>query len=387
MAARVLFVDDDENILASYRRQLRKQYEITTATSGAEALEKIAQGPPFEVLISDMRMPQMDGVQLLAEARKRTPDTVRVMLTGNADVQTAVDAVNQGAAFRFLCKPCPPEEIAKAIDAATEQYRLARAEKEVLQETLAASVKVMGELLSLANPSAFYRAARLADLMRRVAANLGLESTWEFELAGRLSQIGCLTIPGEILEKVQAGKVLSPDEQGLFEKHPEVGRDLVENIPRLAEVAEIIGLQERRMDENGMSLDLKEDKPIPLGARALHVVMDFDMLVTSGKGRPEALAEVKRSSDWYDPDCLAALEKAVLEEAEYETIEVPIRDLQPGMIFEENIRTEDGRTLKTVRGLEVTVSLKAWLRNAPATMRIREPIKVCQVVDREAAKR
>ncbi|MFH1417727.1 MAG: response regulator, partial [Planctomycetota bacterium] len=136
MSKKILCVDDDPNILNAYRRGLRRLFEIETAEGGAEGLEAIASQGPFAVVVSDMRMPGMDGIQFLTAVKKRAPESVRIMLTGNADQQTAMDAVNEGSIFRFLTKPCPPEHLAKALTAGIEQYRLITAEKELLGKTL-----------------------------------------------------------------------------------------------------------------------------------------------------------------------------------------------------------------------------------------------------------
>jgi DNA-binding NtrC family response regulator len=128
-------VDHEENILLAYQRQLRKEFQIETALGGGPAPEAIAQRGPYAVIVSDMRMPGMDGVQFLSKVKERAPDSVRMMLTGNNDLQTAMQAVNEGNSFRFLTKPCTPETLAKALEAGLEQYRLITAERELLEKT------------------------------------------------------------------------------------------------------------------------------------------------------------------------------------------------------------------------------------------------------------
>ena len=160
MTEKILCVDDEPNVLQACRRQLRKRFHIETADGGEQALQAIAGQDPYAVIVSDMRMPGMDGIQFLARAKELTPNSVRIMLTGNSDQQTAIEAVNEGNIFRFLTKPCPAESLAKAIAAGVEQYRLVTAEKELLEKTLRGSIKVLTEVLSLVNPTAFGRAAR-----------------------------------------------------------------------------------------------------------------------------------------------------------------------------------------------------------------------------------
>src|ERR687883_1975197 len=130
MAEKILCVDDEVNVLSAYQRSLRKDFDIHVANGGREGLETIKKNGPFAVIVSDMRMPEMDGVQFLARAKELAPESIRIMLTGNSDQQTAMEAVNEGHIFRFLTKPCPPEMLAKALTAGLEQYQLVRAERE-----------------------------------------------------------------------------------------------------------------------------------------------------------------------------------------------------------------------------------------------------------------
>ena len=116
----ILLVDDESNILQGFKRHLHRNYDLELAVGGQAALDLIADHGPFAVVVSDMQMPEMSGVELLREVSRRSRHTVRVMLTGNADQQTAVDAVNEGSIFRFLNKPCKPEELALTLDAGIE---------------------------------------------------------------------------------------------------------------------------------------------------------------------------------------------------------------------------------------------------------------------------
>ena len=134
---KILLVDDEQSVLDAFHRQLRKQFNIETAVSGREGLKKIADIGPFAVIVSDMRMPVMDGIAFLVEARKVAPESVRMMLTGNADQQTAIDAINHGSIFRFITKPCSPTNLAEAIDAGLAQYRLTtEVARQALQDPL-----------------------------------------------------------------------------------------------------------------------------------------------------------------------------------------------------------------------------------------------------------
>ena len=146
---KILLVDDEQSILDAFHRQLRKKYHMETALSGSEGMEKIAESGPFAVIISDMRMPVMDGIAFLSEVRQVAPESVRMMLTGNSDQHTAIEAVKHGAIFRFLTKPCSPENFAEALDAGLEQYRLIAGEKELLKRIKLQASLIMSMLDSI----------------------------------------------------------------------------------------------------------------------------------------------------------------------------------------------------------------------------------------------
>jgi FixJ family two-component response regulator len=133
-ADKILFVDDEAPILDGYRRLLRQEFLVSTALSGEEGLAAIQANGPYPVVISDMRMPGMNGAEFLAQVRRRAPDSVRMLLTGHADLDTAIDAVNRGNIFRFLTKPCEKPTLMEAIRSGLEVYRAASADKEMVKK-------------------------------------------------------------------------------------------------------------------------------------------------------------------------------------------------------------------------------------------------------------
>ena len=212
-----------------------------------------------------MRMPGMSGVELLSRVRERAPNTMRIMLTGNIDQQTAIAAINEGSIFRFLNKPCPADQLAIAIRAGLQQYRLITAEKELLEQTLRGSTQVLSEVLSLTSPVAFGRAMRVQRLVRKIAENLKVQDIWQVEVAALLSQIGCVTVPEQVLAKVYAGGELTQPERATYDRHAEIGAGLIAKIPRLKIVGEMIASQDKRFDGSGLPLDGKKEQAIPLG--------------------------------------------------------------------------------------------------------------------------
>ena len=222
MAEKILLVDDEPNVLKASERLLHDRFETEAAVGAAEALNAVKTTGPYAVIMSDLRMPQTDGLQLLTVVKNLAPDTVRIMLTGYADVQTAVGAINEGSIFRFLTKPCSKQTLVNALTAALAQHRLVTGEKDLLEKTLTGSLAVVTEVLSVASPAAFSRAMRLRRYMGHIAAKLALPNPWKFELAAMLSQLGCVTLAPETIETVYAGKPLSEKEQALYNSHPQI---------------------------------------------------------------------------------------------------------------------------------------------------------------------
>jgi putative two-component system response regulator len=132
--ARVLCVDDESNALDGLRRILNRSFEVVTAAGPEAGLEELEAKEPFAAIVSDLRMPGMSGIEFLARARDRYPDAVRLLLTGHADLASALEAVTRGAIFRFLIKPCAPETLHHAVSAAVEQYRSITVERALLEQ-------------------------------------------------------------------------------------------------------------------------------------------------------------------------------------------------------------------------------------------------------------
>jgi response regulator RpfG family c-di-GMP phosphodiesterase len=375
MPEKVLFVDDEPNVLAAYERQLRKQFEIETRESGEAALETMATGGPYAVVVSDFRMPGLNGVQFLSRAKELNPDTVRMMLTGYADMQTAMEAVNEGSIFRFLTKPCAPDNLAKAVAAGMEQYRLINAEKELLEKTLKGTIQILTELLGLVNPEAFGRCSRIQKRVRSLALYKNLPDVWQYETAAMLSQVGGVVVPESVLESIYKGETLSAEESQLFEMHPMIGADLVGKIPRLELISRMIGYQEKHFDGGGVPRDGISGDQIPLGARILKVALDFDVLHTKGRTPFYILKVMRGRTGWYDPDVLDAMEEIVRVPGTEQVMVVGVRDLVHSMVLVDDVVSESGILLVS-RGIEMNDTILAGLKSFAKSARVREPFRV-----------
>ena len=375
MNDKVLFVDDETNVLQAYNRGLRKQFTVKTAEGGRLGLDALREEGPFAVVVSDMRMPEMDGVEFLSEVKGLYPNTVRVMLTGNADQKTAIDAVNKGDVFKFLNKPCPPEDMAKTLNAAIEQYRLINAEQVLLEQTVKGSIEALSEIMSLSNPEVFGRTTLYKTHMLGCAEALGLIDVWKYETMAMLSLLGLVAMPDELVEKAASGKSLSDEERKQYDSHALAGARLVGKIPRMEELAEAIKYQNKRFDGGGIPEDGPSGKDIPIGARLLKVIIDYDMLERLGIDSVIAIGKFQQSEGIYDPEVVEALAEVIKVDVAAQVREIGVTQLSEKMVLAEDIRTHDG-TLLVCKGQQITASVGDRLMNFWHNGAINEKVMV-----------
>ncbi len=371
MNEKILFVDDEPQLLQAVKRQLRKRFDLYTAEGGKQALEILRKEGPFAVVISDMRMPGMDGIELLSRVKGSYPETVRMMLTGNADQETASAAVNKGQVFRFLNKPCPPSIMVPAIALALRQYRLLTAEKELLNETLKGSVLVMSELLTLANATAFSLGPRIKPMVLKLAEQFGLFPTWQYELCACMSQWGCITLPSDILHKVHAGLPLEDEEWQTYKKHPATASRMINQIPRLEKVSEIIfhQLTEYKDFEEGIEED------VALGAQILKASIDYDLLRQQDVNHADAVRQMRRRKGSYNPDLLDSIASFRPSERRVDIKHVRFSGIVAGMIADEDVVAKNG-TLLIPKDQKITWAIIESLTNFVKHVGIEEPIRV-----------
>jgi CheY-like chemotaxis protein len=347
---RVLCVDDEARIVEGLVLHLRKDYEVHTALSGDEALKSLKQMGGAAVVVSDMRMPGMDGATFLHHVLAVYPDTTRILLTGEPGRDAAVAAINTAQIFRYLTKPCPADQLRTAVDAGVMQHRLIRAEKTILKETLVGCIKALIDVLAITNPVAFGRAGRVKRLSMEFADSLGCLDYWQLDAAAMLSQIGYLSLPPTLVDKLYNGEILTPEEKTLAQGVPEVAMTLLENIPRLDPVIQILAAL-RWTDEQILRLG---DGTVGLGTRILSLVLEYDVLLAQGHSSAVAVQTLRRRTSRFGE---ALIEKFAHHlgagSGKAEARQLPLKTVQPGMIIMQDIRTQLG-TLLVARGFEVS---------------------------------
>lgn len=307
---KILCVDDEPNILSAMRRMfMLSGFNIEEATSGAQALQKLEQ-QEFHLILSDMQMPEMNGAELLAQVRQRWPKVMRLMLTGTADLKTAISAINEGEIYRYLTKPWNDEELVSTVKSALERFVLIRERDNLLEltkqqnQSLAdmvntleekvkertaelsnsyeelrgsyiASVKAYSTLIGLRDRALLAHSKSVADLALRMAkvANLSQNDTQDIYIAGLLHDIGKIGLSDETLSNLSKG--VGGYSKKLYEAHAKAGQDCLAGLYQMERIALYIGTHHERFNGTGFPDRLKGDA-IPLGGRILAVVEAFE---------------------------------------------------------------------------------------------------------------
>ena len=382
----ILLVDDESRVLSSFSRELFEMdiCHVLTAPNADEGLQLVKNTPDLAAVFSDFYMPGKDGVTFLSEVRKFNSDITRVIITGAAGLEMAIDAVNIGQIFRFLIKPCPSEVFLQTVKDAIRQYELITAERSLLNKTLNGAVKTLIDVLSLFSPEVFAQASRLRDLAHQISDFLPHEQPWEIELSALLCQIGCVTVPRDVLEKSMRGDSLSPTEEGMIDGIPESGRALIMNIPRMETVAEAIYYQKKDYESTAdLAQDMKEQ--VPRISYILRLLLDYDHQWMKLNDPVQAFGVLQKNQQVYDPELMQIFRDKVLrldvmiKSGKFKTIveeeEVPVTDLIEGSILSRNIMDQNNRLVVT-RQTVISGVLKMRLINYALTRRINRTVWV-----------
>ena len=358
MNNKILCVDDEESILRGFQLNLRKDFELHLASNGAEGLEVFDREGGFALVLSDMRMPQMDGATMLSAVKKKDPEVVTVLLTGHTDFESAMSAVNEGSIFRMLSKPCPPEMLIRVLGDGLAQHDLVKSKRILLDQTLRGAVDALAQSLSTAKPLFFGRAQRVRRIANELSETLNLKDAWRVDIASIFSQLAYISLPESVSEDVYYKKELTPAVKEMVRKFPEDTEKILEKIPGLEDVGEILGklAVQHRFEEN-------DDSGLRRAASILRVALDFDYYEEQGHDRSLIVQTLKSRKDDYDPEvteCLSQL--LVVAEQKYRLEEITIRKLEVGMRLAQELRLSDG-LLVASSGADVDRQLLKVIRN------------------------
>lgn len=394
-AATILCVDDEPNILASLQRLFRKHDFRVVCADGAAAGLAVLEQETIDVVMSDMRMPQCSGTKFLERVRERWPTTMRLMLTGYADLGSIVGAINRGEIYRYITKPWNDEDILLIVRDALgrrsleqekerleqltreqnaslldlnatleERVRARTAEVQSAQQALLASnhrlkgnfltsIKILSSMIEMRGGAMAGHARGVADLARKVAVRMGLPAreAQDVFIAGLLHEIGKVGFPDGLLRIPEY--VLKGDAMGQYRKYPQLGEQLLMPLEELREAARIVGAHRERFDGTGFPNRLA-GFDIPVGARILAVAYDFEALQSGqlvqrqldGKQAAGLLAESRGKR--YDPDVIEAFYdvrtgRHVVDEVS--DVAMGISQLKPGMALARDLVSDDGALL------------------------------------------
>jgi CheY-like chemotaxis protein len=366
---RVLCVDDEPAVGAGIAANFRKELEIVALTSGELGLSAVEAGPPFAVVISDLHMPRMNGIAFLREVRRVAPDSIRILLTGNADVDTAVSAVNEGQLFRFLRKPTSQRELADVLGAALEQHKLVTAERVLLEQTLRGTVEALMDMLAVVNPLAFGQVSLLRRLAHELAVAVGAKNVWQVEVAAMFSQLATVALAPETLERLNRGAPLDDAERAAGHRGGRLVDRILASIPRL-DVVHAILLEERQLRS---PTHKSRDEGIALAAEVLRVARDYTLLAGQALEPDAILKKLRARGDRYDATVLDALERTVVGLGS-PVVEVSLRGLLVGMVLAEDLHTTPGALLAR-RGYAITDNFLEKTVGYPRGF-VREPVRV-----------
>lgn len=387
--ATILCVDDEPNILSALRRLFRGAgFQVRTAVGGAAGLA-LLETETVDLVISDMRMPEMDGAEFLQQVRQRWPDTVRLLLTGYSEVTSIIGAINRGEIYRYISKPWDDNDIILIVKQALERKALEEEKKrletlairqneelktlnasleskvaartaelsvanEKLKTNFVTSIKIFSTLIEMRGGNLAGHSRRVADLCRKLALKLGLDGKLgqEIFVAGLLHEIGKVGFADELLRTPVA--MMTPAQLELYRKHIVQAEQVLMPLQDLKGAAEIICAQFERFDGTGFPEKLSAGG-IPIGGRILALASDFDSMqigtLTQRRLTPEEakILIVHSSGKRYDPEVVAAFVELMggseREEAEKErTSEMVVvsKDMQPGMVLSRDLITPSG---------------------------------------------
>jgi len=372
----LLVVDDEEQNRELLRDLLEAQdHKVTEAENGKQALQMVIKDPP-DVILLDVMMPEVDGFEVCRRL-KANPATAAIpvllvtALKGRRDRLTGIAA----GASDFLSKPIDTQEVILRVRNAVRTKHLLDAEKDLLEKTLTGSVKVLTEMLSMANPTAFSRASRIVPYVRHIVNQLDLSGKWEFELAAMLSQIGCISLPPDVLDKVNRGQPLDDVEHKAYSAHPEIGYNLINNIPRLGSIAEIIRAQRESFNRSNEGSSLKGEDRVALGGHILKTALDFDQLLVRGLPTNVLTRRLGIMAGDETPEILAALADYESRMERKVTKKVRVDDLDRRMVLDQDVFATDGLLLAS-KGQEISFPVLARLRNYAEGIGVVQPIKV-----------
>lgn len=378
----VLIVEDEGIIAADIQDSLQRLgYQVIgTAASSEEALQKVAEQRPDVVLMDIQLKGDLDGIDTAALLRQRF-DVPAIFVTAYVDDEL-LERAKATEPYGYIVKPIGESDLHPVLQIAFHKHRMEReraklllAEQERAERILSGSLKALMEILGTVSPQALDLGQRLKTYMATLAGHLQIEGTWELEQAALLSQIGYVSVPATVIQKLRAGLTLSSAEREMVTRVPELGRNLLARISHLELVADVIYYQAKNFDGTGFPRDERGGQNIPHGARMLRILKDLREIEAAGMPRAKIPEQMKANAGWYDPCILAAVIGCLIDAPPVGSTAVKLVDLRVGQTLLAPIETLDG-TVLVGTGNKISPNLLHKLTNFAQQNTIKEPIFV-----------
>jgi len=384
----ILVADGDPEIHKIFRKLLAEEFELVCFSESEDALKWLKQNTSVAVIVSCFNLPGRGGVKFNKVCERVVPYAARIMLTREQSLEHVLQAVNEGHLFMFLNKPCDATVFLNAMRAGLAYHKQMIHDRTMLEKTLAGSVKMLIEVLTMFHGDAFRRTVPVRHQALTLAKAIGLEKTWELQMAVMLSPLGEALLPKDILARYRAARSLSDQERDILDRAPDQTRELLKNIPQLERVADILYLSNRGYDGSGFPKDGPRGDEIPIGARIIKLLTDLWYASPETGADAAALEALKIKHKAYDPKLLGLAKTLLLDQPDRVEGQAPIlcyiRALNVGDVLADDVLTEASHELVLARGHHLTQTTIRRLDQYNRVSGIRQPIRVYRQEDAQA---
>ncbi|MCM8525116.1 MAG: response regulator [Lentisphaeraceae bacterium] len=319
----VLFVDDDPNILKAIKRNLRGKFEICTSETIEDAIDKI-KTHTFPVVVSDMKMPVMNGADFLILVRETQPEAIRILLTGESGLEEAIKAINESDIFKFLKKPCPTEVLIENINSALRIYNAKHIEELLMEKSVKGFVLIISELMNIISPEIFKKSSDIRRIIKSPRTSFPIKDEWSVEVAALLMYLGSINYKIYSYEKIFNTEAMS---KILYKS-----ASLIFKIPKFEEVHNIL------YDLACFYEDQAVINALDCDSKVLKLIIDYYHMVSHANFKEKFVR-------MYNKDILSAIPDMLGKTKKSEIIEIGADKLEANMTAAENIITVSGSIL------------------------------------------
>lgn len=348
----VLIVDDTPDNLDILKGILKDTYKVKAAIHGNKALEIASSDSPPDIILLDIMMPEIDGFEICKrlKAKKATEDIPIIFITALGDIENETKGLELGA-VDYITKPFNPAVVVARVKTHLELLKQKRDVEKLLSQTLVGSIRVLTELLNAINKNANTIAGRIKPIMKYAVKTLQRDELWRFEIAATLSHIGCVLLEPTVLRKFSHGRLLTQNERQAYHKHLTIGGKLLEKIPRLDEIAQMLKFQTEPLSMQQLEAPLSSLDDLTLGAQLLRTINELTYQQINQPNESKLKKDLLLRH--HHPDIVKLIfSYSESKEQEFTTKEkvsadkeVPISELQEGMVLAESCETEWGMTI------------------------------------------